>query len=145
MYRVRAVRGELPDDVDCKSHTSKERRSLMQVSETIIRASDDVLACGVVIEPVPPLKAVMLFEDQIVHVSKNLRTGLIVFKTAANKDEFDAVEVLSESGCLEEAARNLLTAIRRLDALGLDLIAVQRMPAEGIGIAINDTLYKVCC
>lgn len=105
-----------------------------------IRAGEDAAT-----EPLPTTKAVMLFEDQIEHLSKDLRTGLIAFQTAANKDEFDAVEVLSEKGCLEEAARNLCSAIRKLDAMDLDLIAVQRLPHVGLGVAINDRLARACC
>jgi L-threonylcarbamoyladenylate synthase len=88
--------------------------------------------------------AVMLFEDQVEHISKDLRTGLISFRPVANTEIFNAVEVLSEKGCLEESARNLFAAIRRLDALDLDLIVVQRVPEKGLGITINDRLARVC-
>jgi len=114
-------------------------------SEKSKRASNAFDAGEAVIGPLPATKAVMLFEDQIDHLSKDLRTGLIAFQAAANKDEFDAVEVLSEKGCLEEAARNLCSAIRRLDAMDLDLIAVQRVPNSGLGVAINDRLERACC
>ncbi len=119
---------------------------MLNQSEMIKRASDALHSGeGAANEPLPTTKAVMLFEDQIEHLSKELRTGLIAFQTAANRDKFDAVEVLSEKGCLEEAARNLCSAIRKLDAMDLDLIAVQRLPHVGLGVAINDRLARACC
>ncbi len=53
-----------------------------------------------------------------------------------------AWEVLSPSSDLTEAARNLFAAMRRLDALGADLIVAERMPDHGFGLAINDRLER---
>ena len=53
---------------------------------------------------------------------------------------------LSESGDLEEAARNLYSMLRQLDqqaqATGCQSIAVACIPPLGIGIAINDRLRR---
>jgi L-threonylcarbamoyladenylate synthase len=53
---------------------------------------------------------------------------------------------LSPRGDLEEAAANLFAHLRALDAMaseaGLARIAVAPIPAEGIGIAINDRLAR---
>lgn len=51
-------------------------------------------------------------------------------------------EVLSASGNLDEAARNLYRALHRLDSLKLDRIIAERVPDIGIGIAINDRLER---
>lgn len=88
--------------------------------------------------------AVMLFQDQIDHISNNLCTGLICFQAPVDTHLFDVVEVLSEKGSLEEAAHNLFRAMRRLESLDLDLIVTQRVPNVGIGIAINDRLARAC-
>ena len=50
--------------------------------------------------------------------------------------------VLSASGDLNEAARNLFAAMRELDALGLDLIVAELVPETGLGRAINDKLKR---
>jgi L-threonylcarbamoyladenylate synthase len=55
---------------------------------------------------------------------------------------FKAVEVLSPSGDLREAAAGLFAAMRRLDAAGLDGILAESPPAEGLGLAILDRLIK---
>lgn len=49
---------------------------------------------------------------------------------------------LSLSGDLIEAAANLFAALRSLDALGVDRIAVMPIPETGLGEAINDRLRR---
>jgi L-threonylcarbamoyladenylate synthase len=53
-----------------------------------------------------------------------------------------ANEVLSPSGELHEAARNLFAAMRRLDAGDADLLIAEVFPEEGLGHAINDRLRR---
>lgn len=50
--------------------------------------------------------------------------------------------ILSESGDLPEAAANLFSALRKLDALKLDLIMAEKVPDHGLGRAINDRLKR---
>jgi len=49
---------------------------------------------------------------------------------------------LSASGDLEEAAANLFAALRELDRLGAERVAVMPVPMEGLGAAINDRLRR---
>jgi L-threonylcarbamoyladenylate synthase len=51
-------------------------------------------------------------------------------------------EVLSEKGDIDEAARHLFAAMRRLDALGLEAIYAELVPETGLGRAINDRLRR---
>ena len=50
--------------------------------------------------------------------------------------------LLSASGDLEEAARNLFKALRQLEAGGYELILAEQVPEEGLGKAINDRLAR---
>jgi L-threonylcarbamoyladenylate synthase len=52
------------------------------------------------------------------------------------------VENLSFAGDLKEAAANLFSMMRRLDALAPSGIAVMPVPMEGLGAAINDRLRR---
>lgn len=70
------------------------------------------------------------------------KIGLLAFGPPPNPERFIAVEVLSRSGDLKEAAANLFGALRRLDRLGLDLILAQPVTDRGIGLAINDRLLR---
>jgi L-threonylcarbamoyladenylate synthase len=49
---------------------------------------------------------------------------------------------LSPQGDLQEAAQNLFSAMRTLDALQPDLIIAEIFPERGLGIAINDRLNR---
>lgn len=55
---------------------------------------------------------------------------------------FFASEVLSETGDFREAAANLFAAMRRLDAMDLDLIVAEAVPENGLGRAIMDRLNR---
>lgn len=56
--------------------------------------------------------------------------------------KFHPVEVLSKNGDFREAAANLFSAIRRLDALNLDFILAESIPETGLGRAIMDRLRR---
>jgi len=49
---------------------------------------------------------------------------------------------LSERGDLAEAAANLFSHLRALDASGAQTIAVTPVPEQGLGEAINDRLRR---
>ena len=51
-------------------------------------------------------------------------------------------EVLSATGDLHEAARELFAALRRLDSSHVDLIIAEMFPEVGLGRAINDRLRR---
>ncbi len=70
------------------------------------------------------------------------KIGLLVFQKPANDLKYDHLEVLSKKGDFREAAANLFSAIRRLDALNLDLIVAEAVPEEGLGRAIMDRLRR---
>ncbi len=55
---------------------------------------------------------------------------------------FSRVETLSESGDPREAAARLFSVLHRLDAEGVREIWAERIPSDGLGIAVNDRLYK---
>lgn len=50
--------------------------------------------------------------------------------------------VLSERGDIEEAARNLFTAMRALEKMPVKTILAEFVPDEGLGRAINDRLMR---
>jgi len=71
---------------------------------------------------------------------KDKNIGLLVFQEPVNNLKLHPTEILSKSGDLREAAANLFAAIRRLDALNLDLIVATPIPEVGLGRAIVDRL-----
>ncbi len=87
--------------------------------------------------PRTPLRLV----DRITSIPKQMRVGLMSLEPI-NLEGLAAVEVLSQSADIAEAAANLFAAMRRLDEAGLELIIAVEVPNQGIGRAINDRLYR---
>jgi len=84
----------------------------------------------------------MLLYDHGVHYPEGAKIGLLSFDAGIRAMNFAAVEVLSQSGNLAEAASNLFAALKRLDLAGLDLIIATPAPDHGLGRAINDRLER---
>jgi L-threonylcarbamoyladenylate synthase len=73
---------------------------------------------------------------------KDKKIGLLAFQEQKNFLKFHQIEVLSKKGDFREAAANLFSAIRRLDAHHLDLILAETIPEVGLGRAIMDRLRR---
>jgi len=73
---------------------------------------------------------------------RDKKIGLLAFQEPKNFLKFHQIEVLSKKGDFREAAANLFSAIRRLDALNLDLILAESVPEKGLGRAIMDRLRR---
>lgn len=70
------------------------------------------------------------------------KIGLLAFKEVPKEINVTHQEVLSKSGNLEEAAKNLYACMHRLDKMGLDLIIAERLPNVGLGKTLNDKLQR---
>ncbi len=81
-------------------------------------------------------------EETPSNVEPTERIGLLSFTAPASCNGFAAVEVLSPSGDLREAAANLFGALRRLDDSGLSRIIARPVPEIGLGLAIMDRLRR---
>jgi L-threonylcarbamoyladenylate synthase len=88
----------------------------------------------------PRTPIVLDWDEEDLDIYKNKNLGLLAFQESRNNLKFHSVEVLSKKGDFREAAANLFAAIRRLDALDLDLILAEPIPEIGLGRAIMDRL-----
>jgi len=106
--------------------------------------SDRPEAPGMLARHYAPRTKTLLVEDiqQAITGQAGKKIGLLLFDRKWNGDKVEKQIVLSESGSLEEAARNLYASMHALDEAGLDLIITQRLPDVGIGKAINDRLGR---
>ncbi len=69
------------------------------------------------------------------------RVGILSFKHDYSEIATNNI-VLSPSGSLNEAAANLFSAMRKLDAAGLDIILTENFPDQGVGMAMNDRIAR---
>lgn len=72
---------------------------------------------------------------------KNQKIGLLLFDFEMSDDKIKIIH-LSKNKSLSEAAHNLYNAMHQLDALNLDVIIAQQLPNKGLGISINDRLFR---
>jgi L-threonylcarbamoyladenylate synthase len=72
------------------------------------------------------------------------RIGLLAFgpPRPAVAATYLAVEILSPTESVREAASNLFACLRRLDEAPIDTIVAERVPAVGLGVAILDRLSR---
>jgi L-threonylcarbamoyladenylate synthase len=70
------------------------------------------------------------------------KKALLSFTQKHSAKNMIAEEILSPSGDLNEAARNLFIALRKLDNSGAEIILAERFPEHGLGLAINDRLER---
>jgi L-threonylcarbamoyladenylate synthase len=79
---------------------------------------------------------------ELIKCFKGKRIGILVFKNQINGKGIIHKEILSKSGDLNEAAKNLYAAMHRLDEKNLDVIIAERLPDVGLGKTINDKLER---
>lgn len=67
-----------------------------------------------------------------------------IIRSLPGKNEIPVFKelILSSTGNYEEVARNLYEKMHEMDQLAPDLMIIQKVPEEGIGIAINDRLRR---
>jgi L-threonylcarbamoyladenylate synthase len=90
----------------------------------------------------PRTPIVLDWDEKHLDSYKGKKIGFLAFREPENFLQFQHIEVLSKNGDFREAAANLFSAIRRLDALELDLILAEAVPETGLGRAIMDRLRR---
>ena len=87
----------------------------------------------------PGKKVIIGKVEELLQVYPAHCSGLLTFHQDFNSPfQF----ILSPSGTLEEAAKNLFTALRAFDKMDVDVILAELVPDNGIGRAINDRLIR---
>lgn len=70
------------------------------------------------------------------------RVGALSFREPFGGIPADQQRVLSPTGDLAEAAKNLFAYLRSLDAMDIDRIYAEPLPSQGLGPAMNDRLRR---
>ena len=106
--------------------------------------NESVVAPGMLSKHYAPSTTTILTGDitSVIQKYSDKRIGVLQLSPTTLPSFVIAVETLSQTGNLEEAAKNLYAAMHRLDHQNLDFIIAQKMPAVGMGLAINDKLER---
>lgn len=92
-----------------------------------------------------PRKKLIILDDDTLQIPETNRneTAVLAFDSFLKDYPVENQLLLSPSGDLNEAAKNLFSAMRKLDASGhVKLILTVRFPDVGLGRAINDRLKR---
>lgn len=88
-----------------------------------------------------PGKRLRLF-DRLSECPQGPEVGVLAFDLPMDREMYGAVEVLSPTGSLTEAAAKFFGSLRRLDASPVRELYAQRFPDHGLGRALNDRLVR---
>jgi L-threonylcarbamoyladenylate synthase len=110
----------------------------LQLAETPVAA---MAAPGMLERHYAPRTTLRFWNPEIESIPSG-NVGLLSLEVVEALERFAAVEILSPSGDLTEAAARLFSAMRRLDQPGVELILATPVPESGLGIAINDRLRR---
>lgn len=104
----------------------------------------DVTAPGMLSRHYSPATNTYLTDNvsEYIKLFPDKKIGVLLFKDFIQLDKIAHQEILSASGNLNEAAKNLYAALHRLDTLHLDAIIAERFPDNGLGKTINDRLQR---
>lgn len=89
-----------------------------------------------------PRTPVRIVDPSSVPAAERAGAGLLALRDSV--DGYAAARTLSQRGDLREAAARFFEAMHDLDALGLDRIDAEPIPAHGLGLAIMDRLRRAC-
>lgn len=107
--------------------------------DRLLRGATGIQAPGMLASHYAPGAAMRLSVDRIAKGEALLAFGP---KRTAGWQDAVAVKNLSERGDLTEAAANLFSFMQDLDRSGAAVIAVEPVPPDGLGEAINDRLAR---
>jgi L-threonylcarbamoyladenylate synthase len=106
--------------------------------------NESVMAPGMLSKHYAPNTTTVLTDNLVAEIEKHQgkSIGVLQLKPTTLPTFVSVIETLSEIGDMEEAAKYLYAAMHRLDHQNLDLIIAEKMPASGMGDAINDKLER---
>lgn len=119
---------------------SQEELQLFVSLELDVLESSETVVPGSMLSHYAPRKPLYLMDGELKTNQENI--GWLRFKTLLPEVSPEKQIVLSPSGDLNEAGRNLFSALHQLDSMSVDEIRAEKMPNHGIGRAINDRLFR---
>jgi L-threonylcarbamoyladenylate synthase len=103
-------------------------------------SSSSPQAPGMLISHYAPRKKFVVGDlDNLIEIHRNKKIAVLSFSRTYPAQ---INKVLSPTGDLHEAAKNLFAYMRELDTMDLEVIIAEFVPEVGIGLAINDKLRR---
>jgi L-threonylcarbamoyladenylate synthase len=105
-----------------------------------VSSSSNPQAPGMLTTHYAPRKPILIGNiDELLAEHSSKKIAVLSFQ---NEYKTPFCKVLSLAGNMNEAAQNLFSMMRELDATDADVIIAEFVPAVGLGLAINDRLQR---
>lgn len=97
----------------------------------------------------PTTKCLMVYskdEEKLVKtINENIegKTSVVICKTQ-NISKYNAKNILDMGNNLEEITKNIFTLLRKADKYNADIIAIEGVEKDGLGLAIMNRLLRAC-
>ena len=69
---------------------------------------------------------------------------VVVLCNTKNKNQYEDIQTLCMGNELEEISSNIFTLLRKADKLKKELIIIEGVQQEGLGLAIMNRLIRAC-
>jgi L-threonylcarbamoyladenylate synthase len=130
---------EIPQILRWGGLALEEIQRFLGVFDSSNQSSDNPSAPGMLSSHYAPSKKVLIGNlEELINSHSDEDCSYLSFQQTYSMPG----EVLSQSGDVKEAARNLFAALRRLDDASGSLILTELVPNRGLGRAINDRLKR---
>jgi L-threonylcarbamoyladenylate synthase len=139
---ILSLTGHTPCILRAGGTAVEELRAVLGRVDVLMEASQRPQAPGQLKRHYATQTRLEIADERSENLAPDEKTGLLSLLPPENPQKYAAIEVLSPSGNLREAASNLFRALRRLDALSLDRIVARPVREEGLGLAIMDRLRR---
>ena len=94
----------------------------------------------------PNNKCILVYSDKeellIKLIKSNIKEKTLIIGNAKNKNKYDCYKYLSYGTTLEEISHNIFSLLREADIYEPDLIIIEGVKKEGLGIAIMNRLIR---
>lgn len=97
----------------------------------------------------PTTKCLMVYskdEEKLVKtINENIqgKTAVVICKTQ-NSSKYNAKHILDMGNTLEEITKNIFTLLRKADKYNADIIVIEGVEKDGLGLAIMNRLLRAC-
>lgn len=139
---ILSLTGAVPRILRAGGIAAEDLAAVIGEIEVSIEAEDSPVVPGQMKRHYATRTRLEISEQVSPEVGAGERVGLLTLLPPENPDIYAAIEILSPSGDLREAAANFFGALRRLDDLALDRIIAYPIPKAGLGLALMDRLRR---
>ena len=73
-----------------------------------------------------------------------LEKNVLVLGRTSNLEKYNTDNKLDMGDSLEEISKNIFTLLRKVDSYNADLVIIEGVKKEGLGLAIMNRLIRAC-